>query len=56
MLNFDVFRFLRERRTYWSVVQELSQYTDRELQDIGIDRVDIREIARLAAREVRTQA
>jgi uncharacterized protein YjiS (DUF1127 family) len=56
MLNFNVIRFLRERRTYWNVLQELSQYTDRELQDIGIDRADIREIARLASREARTEA
>jgi uncharacterized protein YjiS (DUF1127 family) len=44
-------RFLRARRTYWSVVQELSNYSDRELHDIGIDRADIHEIARLAVRE-----
>src|SRR5579871_6769013 len=29
-------RFLRARRTYRSVLQELSGYTDRELHDIGI--------------------
>ncbi len=51
MKTFNIARFLRERRTYWSVVQELSNYTDRELHDIGIDRADIREIARLAARD-----
>jgi uncharacterized protein YjiS (DUF1127 family) len=51
MKLFNVMRFLRERRTYWSVVQELSNYTDRELHDIGIDRADIREIARVAARD-----
>jgi uncharacterized protein YjiS (DUF1127 family) len=44
-------RFLRARRVYWSVLQELSNYTDRELLDIGIDRADIPEIARLASRE-----
>jgi uncharacterized protein YjiS (DUF1127 family) len=33
------------------VVQELSGYSDRELHDIGIDRADIHEIARLASRE-----
>jgi uncharacterized protein YjiS (DUF1127 family) len=44
-------RFLRARRTYWSVVQELSGYTDRELHDIGIDRADIHEIARAASHE-----
>jgi uncharacterized protein YjiS (DUF1127 family) len=44
-------RFLRVRRVYWTVLQELSAYSDRELQDIGIDRADVREIARLASRE-----
>jgi uncharacterized protein YjiS (DUF1127 family) len=44
-------RLWRARRTYWSVVQELSNYSDRELHDIGIDRADIHEIARLASRE-----
>jgi uncharacterized protein YjiS (DUF1127 family) len=44
-------RFLRMRRVYWSVRQELSNYTDRELLDIGIDRADIDEIARMASRE-----
>ncbi len=47
----SVMRFLRARRTYWSIVQELSNYSDHELQDIGIDRADIHEIARLALRE-----
>jgi uncharacterized protein YjiS (DUF1127 family) len=44
-------RLLRARRTYWNVLQELSNYTDRELHDIGIDRADVHSIARLAARE-----
>jgi uncharacterized protein YjiS (DUF1127 family) len=39
-------RFLRRRRTYKNVLQELSRYSDRELHDIGIDRADIRVIAR----------
>ena len=43
-------RFFRERRVYWSVVQELGTYTDRELHDLGIDRADIPLIAREAAR------
>jgi uncharacterized protein YjiS (DUF1127 family) len=43
-------RFLEERRRYWNVLHELSTYTDRELQDIGIDRADIHNIARQAAR------
>jgi uncharacterized protein YjiS (DUF1127 family) len=51
MKKFSLTRFLRARRVYWSVLQELSNYTDRELHDIGIERVDIREIARLASRE-----
>jgi uncharacterized protein YjiS (DUF1127 family) len=51
MKNFSLTRFLRARRVYWSVLQELSAYTDRELHDIGIDRADIHEIARLASRE-----
>ena len=46
-------RFFRVRRTYWSVVRELSEYTDCELHDIGIDRADIHSIARLAAQEER---
>ena len=47
----NVMRFLRARRTYWAVVQELSNYSDRELHDIGIDRADIHQIARLASRD-----
>ena len=50
---FNIVRFVRERRTYWNVIQELSHYTDRELHDIGIDRADIHEIARLAAKEAK---
>ena len=46
-------RLFRARRTYWSVVRELSNYTDRELHDIGIDRADIHAIARLASQEQR---
>ena len=51
MTIYTVMRFLRARRTYWTVVHELSNYSDRELYDIGIDRADIHEIARLASRE-----
>jgi uncharacterized protein YjiS (DUF1127 family) len=51
MKKFSFTRFLRARRVYWSVLQELSAYTDRELQDIGIDRADIHQIAILASRE-----
>ena len=51
MKMFSLARFLRARRAYWTVVQELSTYSDRERHDIGIDRVDIHPIARLASRE-----
>ena len=51
MKKFSLTRFLRTRRVYWHVLQELSAYTDRELHDIGIDRVDIHQIARLASQE-----
>jgi uncharacterized protein YjiS (DUF1127 family) len=51
MKMFSLTRFLRTRRVYWSVLQELSAYSDRELHDIGIYRADIHEIARLASRE-----
>jgi uncharacterized protein YjiS (DUF1127 family) len=51
MLN--LLRLLRERRTYWNVVHELSTYSDSELHDIGIDRADIHAIARLAAKEAK---
>jgi uncharacterized protein YjiS (DUF1127 family) len=43
-------RYFRARQVYWSVVRELSAYTDRELHDIGIDRADIYHIAREASR------
>ncbi len=56
MVLFNLVRFLRERRTYWNVVQELSAYTDRELRDIGIDRADIHDIARLAAKDIAADA
>ncbi|MBV8105735.1 MAG: DUF1127 domain-containing protein [Hyphomicrobiales bacterium] len=46
-------RFFRARQTYWNVVRELSDYTDCELHDIGIDRADIHSIVRLASQEQR---
>ena len=50
-MNFSfIRRYFRERRVYWSVVKEPATYTDRELQDLGIDRADIDQIAREAAR------
>ena len=44
-------RFLRRRRIYMNVMQELSGYSDHELHDIGIHRADIREIARQTSHE-----
>ncbi|MBV8662148.1 MAG: DUF1127 domain-containing protein [Hyphomicrobiales bacterium] len=50
-MNFDfVRRYFRERRAYWNAIRELSTYSDRELHDLGIDRADIEQIAREAAR------
>jgi len=51
MKMFSLTRFLRRRRTYWNVLQELSSYSDNELHDIGIDRADIWEIARRMSQE-----
>ncbi|MGO9740842.1 MAG: DUF1127 domain-containing protein [Roseiarcus sp.] len=48
-LSFIV-RFFRARHVYWNVVRELSEYSDRELHDIGIDRADIPRIALEASR------
>jgi uncharacterized protein YjiS (DUF1127 family) len=44
-------RFFRSRNVYWSVVRELSCYSDRELHDLGIDRGDIAGIASAAAHQ-----
>jgi len=49
----NLVRFFRERKTYWSVVNELSTYSDRELHDLGIDRADVHSIAQLAAKETK---
>jgi uncharacterized protein YjiS (DUF1127 family) len=46
-------RFVRRRRTYWTVLHELSAYSDHELHDIGIDRADIHEIARRMSEDQR---
>ncbi len=43
-------RFFRARSVYWNVVRELSSYSDRDLHDLGIDRADISQIAREAAK------
>ena len=47
-LSFIV-RFFRARHIYWNVVRELSDYSDHELNDIGIVRAEIPRIAREAA-------
>jgi uncharacterized protein YjiS (DUF1127 family) len=44
-------RLLRRRRTYRTILQELSSYSDHELHDIGSDRADIHEIARRTSEE-----
>lgn len=36
-------------RHIWNVVRELSNMTDRDLRDLGIDRADIETIARQTA-------
>jgi uncharacterized protein YjiS (DUF1127 family) len=46
-------RYFRRRRTYRSVLQQLSGYSDHELHGIGIDRVDIHEIARQMSEDQR---
>jgi uncharacterized protein YjiS (DUF1127 family) len=51
MKMFSLTRFLRRRRTYSNVIQELSSYSNHELHDIGIDRADIHEIARRMSEE-----
>ena len=44
-------RFFRRRRTYRTVLKELSSYSNHELHDIGIDRADIHTIARQMSQE-----
>jgi uncharacterized protein YjiS (DUF1127 family) len=44
-------RFLRRRRTYTTILLELSSYSDHELHDIGVDRADIYAIARRVSEE-----
>jgi uncharacterized protein YjiS (DUF1127 family) len=51
MKIFSLMRFLRRRRAYWTAFQELSAYSDHELHDIGIDRVDIPDIAHRKSQE-----
>jgi uncharacterized protein YjiS (DUF1127 family) len=42
-------RYLETRRVYMRTVRELSSCSDRELRELGIERGDIRHIARQAA-------
>ncbi len=44
-------RFFRRRRTYRTILQELSSYSNHELHDIGADAADIRAIAHWASEE-----
>lgn len=44
-------RYLEERRKYNQIVRELTFCTDRELRELGFERVDIPRIARRAAQE-----
>jgi uncharacterized protein YjiS (DUF1127 family) len=49
-MAFDfVRRYLENRRVYLQTRRELSTFTDRELDDLGIARSDIDRIAREAA-------
>ena len=41
-----IIRFFQNWQRYGHVVEELSQLSDRELADIGINRCDIARIAR----------
>ena len=43
-------KYFRARNLYWKTVRELSEYSDRELHDIGIDRAEISRIALEASR------
>ena len=44
-------RYFQERKVFLRVVQELTYFTDRELNEFGFSRVDIPRIARQAAQE-----
>jgi uncharacterized protein YjiS (DUF1127 family) len=49
-MAFDfVRRYLEHRRVYLRTLRELASFTDRELDDLGVARVDIDRIAREAA-------
>jgi uncharacterized protein YjiS (DUF1127 family) len=45
----NVARSFNNWRKYRQTVSELGRMTSRELQDLGIDRADIRNIARAAS-------
>jgi uncharacterized protein YjiS (DUF1127 family) len=51
MKMFSLARFLRRRRTYRTALKELSDLSDHELHDIGIDRADIHAIAHQMSEE-----
>jgi len=42
-------RYFEHRRVYLRTLRELSTCTDRELQELGIERADIHRIARQTA-------
>ena len=42
----NICKIISYYRNVWRIEKELSQYTDRELNDIGISRSDIPRIAR----------
>jgi len=44
--------YLRRRAVYNQIVNELSQYSDRNLSDLGIARYDIERLAREGSQEV----
>jgi len=51
MRMFSLARFFQRRRTYRTILQELSSYSNHEPHDIGADAADIRAIARRASEE-----
>jgi uncharacterized protein YjiS (DUF1127 family) len=51
-MEFSIFkRYFQERKVFRRVITELSFYTDRELRELGLDRLDIPRIARETARK-----
>lgn len=43
----NLFAFFNERRNVRRTIKELESLTDRELSDIGINRSDIRAVAKM---------